>query len=164
MDAKTALRGPNASAGPFARSITAMVRPRVRSTQRFSLTSSDGQYGPRCNRNTETHPWTFRIGLGHDRLRHLDHHRVYVQQRSLKVAGYRVPGLHVPPDYECLNLAHQSGDQKCCDGIPHSALPWSPCVLRGMNIGPNNNNRLYSLSSPLSRPGIRVEAIGAGSC
>ena len=164
MDSKTALRGPNASAGPIARSITAIVRPRVRSTQLFSWTSSGGQYGLWCNRNTETHPWTFRIGLGHDHPRHLDHRRMYVQQRSLKVAGYWVPGLHVPPDYECSNLAHQSGDQKCCDRIPRSALPRSPCVLRGMSIGPNNNNRLYSLSSPLSRPGVRVEAIGTRSC
>ena len=152
MDAKTALRGPNASAGPIARSITAIVRPRVRSTQLLSLTSSSGQYGLWCNRNTETHPWTF---LGHDRPRHPD--------QSLKVAGHRVPGLHVHPDYECLNLSHQSGDQKCCDRIPRSAVPRSPCVLWGMSISPNNNNRLYSLASPLSSPGVRVEAIGAGS-
>ena len=160
MDSKTALRGPNASAGPIARSITAIVRPRVRSTQLLSPTSSDGQYGLWCNRYTGTHPWTFRTGLGHGHPRHPDHRRMYVQERSLKVAGHRVPGLHVPPDYECLN---QSGDQKFCDRIPRAALSRSPCVLRGMNIGPNNN-RLYSLSSPLSRPGIRVEAIGAGSC
>ena len=161
MDAKTALRGRNASAGPIARSITAIVRPRVRSTQLFSLTSSSGQYGLWCNRNTEIHPWTLQIGLGHDRPRHLDHRGVVVQRRSLKVAGHWVPGLHV---HECLNPYHQSGYQKCCDRIPRSALSRSPCVLRGMNIGLSNNNRLYSLSPPLSRPGVWIEAIGARGC
>ena len=128
MDAKTALKGPNASAGPFARSITAIARPRVRPTQPFSLTSSSGQYGPWCDQNTKTHPWTSRTGLGHD---HAHYRRMYVQQRSLKVVGHRIPCLHVPHNYECLNPSHKNGDRKRCDRIHRSGLPQSLCVLWG---------------------------------
>ena len=55
MDANTALRGPNASAGPFASSTANATRPRFRSIQPLSLTSSD-QYESSRNQNTRITP------------------------------------------------------------------------------------------------------------
>ena len=173
MDSKTALRGPNASAGPFARSTTAIARLRVRSTQPVSLTSSGGQYGPRCNQNTETHPWTSQTGPYHEYPRHPDHRQVHAQEWCPKIAELPVLGHHAPHDYEYLSPYRQSGDQECCSRVARSAGAQSPhvCVLspavllgRGINIDSNSNSRLNSLASPLSRPAVRVEAFGAGSC
>ena len=169
MDSRTALRGPNASAGPFARSITAIVRPRVCSTQPFSLASSSGQYRLQCNQSTKSYPSNSQAGLGHEYPRNPDHRRMYVQQRSPKVAEHPAPGL---PDYEHLSRSHQSGDQNCYDRVARSALPQSPrvyvlvpAVLSGseMNMDSDNNSRLHSLASPLSS-GVRVGVFGAGNC
>ena len=164
MDAKTALRGPNSSAGPFARSTANAAHPRARSAKPVSLTSSGNQYGLSCTQNTKTYLWASQTGLGHD---YLDHRRMYVQERSLKVSEHPVPGLHASPDHECLSPPHQS------DRVARSALPQSPCARvlvpavlsgRGMNTCPSNNNRRYSPSPPLSCPGVRVEAFGVRSC
>ena len=135
MDAKTALRVPNGSTGPLARSGTNAARPRARSTKPLSLSSVAVNTDCRGTQNTKTHPQTRQTGLGHD------HYRMYVQERSLKVAEGPVHGLHVLPVYEYSSL--QSRDQECCDRVVRSALPQSPCVCvfapavlsgRGMNI------------------------------
>ena len=55
MDPKIALRGVNASAGPFAISTANAVRPRARSTRPLSL-AGKGQGGLQCNQNDITHP------------------------------------------------------------------------------------------------------------
>ena len=62
MDAKTALRGLNASAGPFASSIANATRPRFRSIQPLSLTSSD-QYESSRNQNTRITPRPRFVGI-----------------------------------------------------------------------------------------------------
>ena len=137
MDAKTAWRGPNASAGPLARSSANAARPRARSIKPLSLSSGSGQHGLSCTQDTKTHPQTPQTGLGHD------HHRMYVQERSLKVAEHPVPGPRALSDHEYSSPSHQSRDQECCDRVVRSTLPQSPCVCvfvpavlsgRGMNI------------------------------
>ena len=149
MGSKTALRGPNASPSPFARSTTVIARPRVCSTQPLSLTSDSGQYGLLCSQNTKTCPWISRTGRGHDHPRYPDHRRMYIQRRPPKVAEHPVPGLRALPDYEHLSRSHQSGDQDCYDRVARS-VPQSPrvyvlvpAVLPGseMNIDSDSNEQ-----------------------
>ena len=85
MNAKTALRGPNASAGPFAISTANAARPRFRSTQPLSLTGS-GQYELQCKQSIVIHPWTSGTGSGHQHPRHPDNRRMCVQKWLLNIA------------------------------------------------------------------------------
>ena len=143
MVSKMVLRGPNASAGPFASSTTAIVRPRVWSTRLVSLTSGSGQHGLYRNQNTETYLWTSQTGPGHEHTRHPDHCWIHVQQRILKAAEHPALDLHAPPDHDYLT-PDQSEGQECCDRVACSAFPQSshPCVLPavlsggGINIDP----------------------------
>ena len=150
MDSKTALRGPNASAGPFAIPTANAARPRARSTRPLFLTSS-GRCGLLCNRDTGTYPWTSRTGRGY----HL------------------VLGLRAPSDHEFLNPSRRSGVWGCCDRAVRSVLLRShraPVLVlavlsgRGINVGPNSYNQPYSLVLPPSCLGVEVEAFWAGSC
>ena len=111
--------------------------PRSPVNQASLLDCGSGQYGLSCTQDTKTHPRTPQTGLGYD------HHRMFVQERSLKVAERPVPGPHALPDHEYSSPSHQSRDQECCDQVARSALPQSPCVCvfapavlsrRGMNI------------------------------
>ena len=172
MDAKTALSGVNASAGPFASSIANAARPRTRSTRPLSLASS-GQYGLQYGWNAETYPWISQTGSDHQHPCHPDsHRRMCVQERPLKAAEHPSYDLH-PPDYEYLNPLRWGGDRECCDRVARSALLRSPhgygLVLatlprRGINVCPNSCGRLHSLASPPPCPGVRVETFCAGSC
>ena len=142
-----ALRGVNASAGPFARSTANAARPRARSTQSLPLTSG-GRYGLWCNQNTKTHPSTPQTGPDYEYPRHPDHPRTDTHERSLR-------------------------GQECCGRVARSVLlrrphlfALVPAVLPGyeVNIGPNNYSRLHSLALVPSCPGVGVETLGAGGC
>ena len=125
MDAKTVSRGPNAPAGPFTRSTANVARPRAWSVKPVSSTANNDQYGLLCTRNSKTYPWT---GLGHQHPHHPDHHRMCIQERSLKVAECPVPGLRAPPNHEYLGPSYQGRNQGCRDRVARSALPQNPRV------------------------------------
>ena len=123
MDSKTALRGPNASAGPFTRSTADVSRLRVRSAKPDSLTSSINQYGLSCTQKTKTYHWTSQVGLYHQHPRHPDHNQVHVQEPVAER-----PGLHFFPDHEYLSAPRQRRDQERCDRVARSTLPQSLCL------------------------------------
>jgi len=146
MDSKITLRGPNVSAGSFARSSTNAARPGARPTNPVSLTSGSRQYGLSCTPNN-TYPWS---SQNHDHAiaGHPDHRRMYVQEWYLKVAERSIPGLYVPSDYEY---------QECCDRVARSAPPRSPCAyffaLAALSVSVNSSgySRPYSPALPYPR-------------
>ena len=158
IDSKTALRGPKASAGPFAISTTSEAPPRTRSTIPLSLTG-DGQHGLPCHQNTGAHLWIPQTGLDHKSPCHPDHRRVYVRERSLKVSSRLTPGLRVASDPEGSNPS-----QQCCYQAARSVHPQShhlhvPLAMlseRKMNVGLDGLSKRYSLALISRSPGMDV--------
>jgi len=137
------LRGPNASAAPFAIPTANAARPRARSTPPLFSTSSH-QYGLECYQNTSTYPSTSQAGLGHRHPRHPDHRQAYIQEWPLEV-------VERPVARSALLRSHHPRDLVLAQVLSE----------RGINVGPNNYSQPHTCVVTLM-PGSRCRGILRG--